>query len=329
MKPRARRHPSIGLLVVAAVVLAAGFLGPQEVTCGSQVMSPGDECVRDGVARSYADEVRAHEQQPVRFGLLAAGIAAVAVLVGLGRRPPDPTGEMPATANESVVATAARDDLGTLLGTTPWRNSNSFRNPPGRHVYRFEHGLVVDTKEGPLALPYRDVSICRDQVNQNTGGTLWGVVDWRFERSDGHVWKTGLDHKGTGNDEPLARVYEHALAMACASQREPSLRRLAEGGTVDFGRVRVDLVQLSWGDHSERVEWASVVEVHVEAGALRVKVPRDGRFVKHLDHQVARVAALPNFPLLWDVVNVAHANARAGEAGIDPGLSQPSRSGSQ
>lgn len=89
---KAKKHPSIGLLALAAVVFVIGvFLGNQGLTCGSQPMSPGDQCIQNGEPRSYADMRRAHEQLPVRFGFIAVGIALVAVFVGLRRRPDDPS----------------------------------------------------------------------------------------------------------------------------------------------------------------------------------------------------------------------------------------------
>lgn len=91
---KAKKHPSIGLLVVAAIVFVGGvFLGSQGLTCGSQPMSPGDRCVQNGKTRSYEDMKRSHEQLPVRFGFLAVGIALVAVVVGLRRRPDDPSAQ--------------------------------------------------------------------------------------------------------------------------------------------------------------------------------------------------------------------------------------------
>lgn len=92
--PKASKHPSVGLLVAAAVVFVAGlFLGSQGLTCGSQPMSPGDRCFQDGEPRSYEEMKRAHEQLPLRFGVIALGIAIVAVVVGLRRRPADPSAQ--------------------------------------------------------------------------------------------------------------------------------------------------------------------------------------------------------------------------------------------
>ncbi len=91
MTTKASKHPSLGLLIAAAVVFAFGFLGSGgPVTCGSVTMSPGDRCIQDGNPRSYEEMVRADEQTPLRFGLLALVIVAAAVVVGLTRKSAEP-----------------------------------------------------------------------------------------------------------------------------------------------------------------------------------------------------------------------------------------------
>lgn len=42
---------------------------------------------------------------------------------------------------------------------------------------------------------------------------------------------------------------------------------------------------------------------------MMVETTRDGGLVKKLHLTVASVGEVPNFPLLWDLANLAHANA--------------------
>jgi len=91
---------------------------------------------------------------------------------------------------DAAMAAAAHDQLGGLVSTLPMRHGNSFRRTAGQFVHSFEHGLVVDTKSGPLALPYRVLRIYRETVahTQQEGfseTTQFTVTHWRFERNDG------------------------------------------------------------------------------------------------------------------------------------------------
>lgn len=98
------RHPNIILLVVAVGLLVLGFtMASGEVTCGGNVMSPGDKCVsyESGEEQTYDDVRQAQRTAPLRFGGAAVIVAGVAVVIGLRRKPlpPDPETTDPETAD--------------------------------------------------------------------------------------------------------------------------------------------------------------------------------------------------------------------------------------
>lgn len=87
---KVRRHPNIILLVVAVGLLVLGFTMAQgEVTCGGNVMNPGDKCVsyKSGEEQTYDDVRQAQRTAPLRFGGAAVVVAGVAVAIGLRRKP--------------------------------------------------------------------------------------------------------------------------------------------------------------------------------------------------------------------------------------------------
>lgn len=209
------------------------------------------------------------------------------------------------------MAAAEQDGLGALVESLAWDDANSFRRTAGRRVHRFEHGLVVPTKKGPLALACRDVRIYRDATRHFRNNVLQYVsTDWVFQRRDGTVWKTLLTRERRETaDSALAVLYEQTLATTCVQQRDETWQRLAEGVTLTFGSVAFDLSQVTLG--KVPVPWTAVLGVSIHEGVLMFRVSRDGRWVKELDMSAARVGAIPNFPLLWELVHAARSRALA------------------
>lgn len=209
---------------------------------------------------------------------------------------------------EQVMAAGAQDQLGALLESIPFSDANTFRRTAGRRVHRFEFGLVVPTKQGPLTLPYRDLRVYREETHHVKNRTIQYIdTQWVFQRRDGKVWKTLLQRGGRESDDSaLAGAYEQALTATCVQQRDEVLQRLAEGATLSFGPVGLDLSQLTIG--RQAVPWKTVIGFSVNKGSLVVRASRDDRWVKHQDH-MASIAAIPNFPLLWSLVHGLHRQA--------------------
>lgn len=215
---------------------------------------------------------------------------------------------------EQVMAAAAQDELGALLESLPFNDANSFRRKAGRRVHRFERGLVAPSKDVPLTLPYRTLRIYRAEVHhlrQNSRIVDYIDVDWVFQREDGEVWKTTLQRRVRDADDPLIGMYEQALALTCAGQRDAVLRRLADGATLSFGPVDIELTQIRSGGRT--APWSSVHSIGVEAGALvlRAEPEVEHRWIKDIDVRVP-LSRIPNFPLLWQLTQLLHRQAGTG-----------------
>lgn len=218
------------------------------------------------------------------------------------------------SAMASVIAAAARDELGALLDSRP---TGTFRLAKGKEIlYRFEHGLVVDrgAKKGPLVLPYREVRIYRE-FNPTLSRAGEPLFDWTFESSDGQTWRTLVNERGRGKSSTVLRMYNEILGQTCARQREAALQRFAEGAALAFGPVALDRSQITFGG-GETASWASVIELTVkrkkDSPSFGVSVAHDGVFKseRRIDVYVGRI---PNFPLLWELAHLAHANAQAAQ----------------
>lgn len=219
------------------------------------------------------------------------------------------------SALESAMAAAARDELGALLDS--WQTGN-WRLAKGKEIlYRFEHGLVLDrgARKGSLALPYRDLRIYRE-YNPTLSDPGVPLFQWTFERGDGQAWITLVNEGGKEGKKQrgIRQMCHEALGQACARQREAAMQRLSEGATLAFGPVELDRSQITFRGQ-QTASWASVIELSVKRKKhwphLVVKAAHDGGFLPvRLD---ANVGHIPNFPLLWELAHLAHANAQAAQ----------------
>lgn len=210
------------------------------------------------------------------------------------------------------MAVVGHEGLGDLVKSLEWDDATTFRRTAGRRVHRFDHGLVVPTKNGPLALPYRELRIYRSVTHHLAANTmlLYISTDWQFQARDGTVWKPGLtrDRRETTDSEP-AVFYDRVLETTCAHQRDELWRRLLERAALTFGRVAVNLEQVTISQTS--VPWTEVLRIKVEKGALKITARLDGRWVKEHHISAGATSALPNLPLLWELLHAAHAYALA------------------
>lgn len=186
------------------------------------------------------------------------------------------------------------------------RIPGSERDAENEH-FLFEYAFVADTGRGPVAFPYDDLRIYRvHEANLSRQHDL--VTTWRFERGDGCEWQTTQRNK-----EALARVYERVLATACARQRPGAVQRLAEGGSLVFGHVELDLSRVTIVGGSaanETVPWTQVSRLTVYKGTtMKIELIPDASSGKKRS-TVATISDLPNFPLLWEMAHVAHATAQ-------------------
>lgn len=309
-----------GLILLGATFAGRGRESNDEPTCDGERMSPGDVCFSygnpdlGGTYEEMKERVPGNRRGNRIASIVSFSLAGLALVGGLlnwrnGRR--DAAARSAAlgdnTMMEMVMALAARDELGALLDST--REDTAFRRGRGERMHhRFEQGLVADTERGPVSFPYRDVRIYREHSpHLSRSNNL--VTSWRFERSDGQVWQTTQS-----NNAPLGRVYEQVLAAACAQQREAAVHRLAEGATLAFGPVELDRSQMTFGAQGsgvrDTVAWTAVTRLSIEKGPIMmVETARDGRLLKKLLRRVASVGEVPNFPMLWELANLAHANA--------------------
>jgi len=176
----------------------------------------------------------------------------------------------------------------------------------GRDVHTHEHGLVAETKEGPLSLPYADLLVYRQQTNHMKGNTVVRTeVSWRVERRDGTRWEVG-----PASALKLADLYETVLTRVCERQAGPQMAALSAGSTLTFGDVSFDGHRLRAPGID--VAWADVKETKLANGEVAVLVPRDGRLVKELWQRVGPAGNIPNFPLFWALFQQAFANSRPG-----------------
>lgn len=245
---------ALGALVLFGVITAGRGWGSNDVpTCDGKPMSPGDSCISfgepdlGGTYEEMKERVPGDRRADRVASIISFSLAGLVLVGGLRSRRSGKREEEVRNAAlggktmmETVTALAARDELGALLESA--REDTTFRKGRGgREHHRFEHGLVADTEGGPVSFPYRDVRIYREHSpHLSRPNDL--VTSWRFERSDGQVWQATQS-----NNAPLGRVYEHALAGACAQQREAAVQRLAEGAMLVFGPVELDRSQMTFG----------------------------------------------------------------------------------
>jgi len=252
----------LALVSFGLVTAGRAMDSSDEPVCNGTRMSPGDVCIGYGSLKGGTYEEMKDRAPGTRRGngvaavvsFSLAGLVLVGGLLAWRSARGDKKVRVAALGGrsmmESVMAVAAREELGSLLDST---RNDSFRKGRGPLHHRFEHGLVVDTDRGPVALPYRDVRIYREHsVSLSRQNDL--VTWWRFHRSEGEVWKTLQS-----NNSRLAQVYEYALTAACDRQREAAVQRLAEGGTLTFGPVEIDCSQMTVERSGRRdsVPWTS------------------------------------------------------------------------
>jgi len=221
---------------------------------------------------------------------------------------------------EQVMAAAAQDELGALVQSLPFNDANSFRRKGGRRVHRFDHGLVAPARDGPLVFPYQTLRIYREEthhLHQNRRTVDYIGVQWVFQREDGQVWKNLLQRRPQDPIDPLIGMYEQALSATCVEQRDEVLQRLADGATLSFGPVEFDVSQIKIG--TQDAPWSDVTGVAVEAGALavRAKPVAPHPWIKELDLRTP-LAGIPNFPLLWQLVQLLHRQASPGNPDVNP-----------
>lgn len=306
---------AVGALVFLGLTFA-GRVSNQAPTCGGDVMSPGDSCVDlngSGGGGTYEEKKEgvAGQQRANRIAsVVCFSLAGLAIVGGLRSRRKGKREDAVRSAAlggasmmEAATALAAGDELGALLDST--RDDSQFRAGRGKHEHhRFEHGLVADTERGPVSFPYRDVRIYRKHCPAFSRQHDL-VTSWRFERNDGEVWETTQR-----NNAPLGAVCEQVLASTCAQQRVAAIQQLSVGATLVFGPVEIDQAQMTLGGQSSRagttVVWPAVTKLWIAKGPMMVvETAGQGRFLKsHL--LTVPLGDIPNFPLLWELANLAH-----------------------
>lgn len=209
------------------------------------------------------------------------------------------------------MAAAAQAELGAFLDSTVWEKGWRIFREPDRKVHRFEDGVVVDIeKQGPLALPYGDLSIYREVSYVQKGIRF---TNWRFERGDGQAWSTssGFDtYSDKAKFNALHRVYAELLMTTCVRQRDAALQRLAEGARLTFGAVALDRTELVG---YATVPWVEVTELLVHHPKLIARLRGGGRFLKLHHLTMGLVRDIPNFPLLLELAQLSQRQAAGGD----------------
>lgn len=228
--------------------------------------------------------------------LVAAGCGALLVALGT----PEGGGEVARTVGIGLFA--------LFLLAVAVSAISSGRAIQGRKLHQFERGMVAETKQGPIALPYDDILVYREQTNTYRAGAakvpgneMSTSVTYRIERRNGPDWENSAD---AGAD--AVEAYELALQKACEAQVGPDAATLANGGTLSYGPVEMDRYRLKAPglDHA----WAELTGLDLQAGKVTVTVPREGRFVKELVQAVGTVGQIPNFAVFWALAQQAYAD---------------------
>lgn len=81
-------------------------------------------------------------------------------------------------------------------------------------------------------------------------------------------------------------------------------------GDVTFGAVAFDLRQVTLRGTAQ--PWTSVLRISLHQGNLVFRVSGYGR-VKERDIVGDRIGMIPNYPLLWELMQLAHRRALAGD----------------
>ncbi|MGI8754840.1 MAG: DUF6585 family protein [Acidimicrobiales bacterium] len=262
----------------------------------SHSRSAQEPAARDGLGHRLASApLKAGSNYRVAAVLLALGIGGVVLLLVLG---------VPGTGG-GIAGTTALALLTVLLvssGVSAIRDGIAVR---GRSVHTHEHGLLVETNDGPLLLPYADLVVYREQIDHKKGATtMYTTVTFRIERRDGTTWQCNAESIG------LDELFESTLAKACEVQAAPQAAALASGSTLTYGDVSFDGHRLRAPGLD--VTWTDVKDVTVTKGRVAVWIPRDGRLVKELWQPVGAAGKIPNFPLFWSLFQRAFANSRPG-----------------
>lgn len=234
----------------------------------------------------------------VAFVSVLVATGCVALLVALGK--PEGGG--------AVARTAAIGLFTLFLLAVAASSISSGRALHGRKLHQFERGMVAETKQGPIALPYDDILVYREQTNTYRGGArqvpgneMYTSVTYRIERRNGPDWENSAD---AGPE--AAAAYELALQKACEAQVGPDAATLANGGTLSYGPVEMDRYRLE--APGVDLAWAEMTSLDLQAGKVTVTVPREGRFVKESVLAVGTVGQIPNFAVFWAIAQQAYAD---------------------
>lgn len=185
-------------------------------------------------------------------------------------------------------------------------------------MHRFEHGLVVETKEqGLLAFHLDHLSIDMERRFTFKGSFIhYYDTDWQFQRG-GRFWKTSTSlypetHRRERENNPTDQLYEGALREVCARHVER-----AGGGPIAWEPRELDRWQLRFGLVRTTVPWAKVTLVSrgedLQVRAQREVFPEPGfrllssrQVVVETHPQAGRTGnapIAPNFPLLKELVS--------------------------
>lgn len=187
-------------------------------------------------------------------------------------------------------------------------------------MHRFDNGLVVPAKKVPLALPYRELRIYRGVTHQFASNNMFRGIstDWQFQAGDGTVWKTALwQDRREATQSGLADCYDRVLETTCVQQRDEGWRRLLEGATLTFGRVAIDLAQVTIDPYSS-VPGIEVLEITVIKWKLNITASLQSRWAKEHQISAGAINAMPDVPLLWELLHALRARALEQKTSANP-----------
>lgn len=216
-------------------------------------------------------------------------------------------------SSSAAIQAAESAGFGRLLDTVPWRGAGLLGRRTPLLLHRFDAGMVVETKRGPVAFPYAEVQVFCDaeQVSKFVGAfgpdrPLYNAAVWEFTRTDQTSWGTTTSDEGTERRDPVVLACDAVLVSACRAQHGDAVARMQAGETLRFGTAVIsptELVLEPWPG----IAWSAVDHFEVDAGKFAVH----SRATSQLANRIAplgidriSLSRIANVPLFLEIAEM-------------------------
>jgi hypothetical protein len=157
-----------------------------------------------------------------------------------------------------VTVVAGEDEVGGRIESAPILGGLRKRKDTGRRAHRHEAGLVVEDKDGTVALPYVTTQVFATVSPLSDPGSRPPIdARWTFVRDDGARWSTGTIDRAT----PLAQLCAGAARASAEIRLVIARERLAAGEPVDFRTALVTAQDVVVHGEQSPLPWSEVTGI--------------------------------------------------------------------